>query len=331
MFDALRAGKPAPVRPDQSGHTTIEHGGTAPLCYIPDDLVHSFAFGFSVRTRDAGALASVHTGERFAVLYLDGDGRLLYRAAGGQQIEAPGDIADGRWHDIVLSHRYLKEKTEIFVDGVPAAGIVEQIEPRQFVLGGAGDDTTAPPERADYRDWLVYRAALNIEEANYLHDGGLFTASLEVYAPLTNVKLDTNQLTDNLAWSTSRVMVKPSDTAAGLSALESNIKAANVARQNEFVAVEKTVVAVAPDVLATYAGRYEIAPGNIVTIENDGARLFVNANGDRVPLYAESTAKFFIKTVGEITLEFVKDADGAVNTINVSMHGQEIPAKRLED
>jgi lysophospholipase L1-like esterase len=332
MFDALRLGKPAPARPAKPKYTTIEgdRHGPVPLCYVPDDLIHSFAVGFRFRTKDDGALAAVDTGGRTAVVNLDAERGLVYESSRGEAIATQNDPADGRWHDVVVSHRYFQGKTLLFVDGRLVGEAHERIEPRRFILGGSGSDGVEPPREADYRDWLVYRSALNIDEVAYLRDGNLFAASMEVYAPLDRERLAENRVVENRAWSTSVVVAMPTRSGDAVAELNRKIESAREARETEFVAEEKVPIEVDPAILAAYAGDYEIAPGDVVSIVAEDGRLFLVDGRDTVEVYAESTERFFIKTVGDITLTFERGDDGAVSRMVLGANGREIPARRVD-
>jgi lysophospholipase L1-like esterase len=334
LFDALREDKPAPKRPGSPGHTTVKRGKqtSTPVSYIPDDPIHSFSVGFSFRTKDAGVLAAIDTGDGFATLALDQRGRPVYTPGGssGAGIDGTTGLADGVWHDVVLAHRYLQGKTLLFVDGRLVGETEEQVEPRRLVLGGSGVSDADAPSKTDYRDWLVYRAALDDNTVEYLHRGGLFAASMEVYAPLDDEKLKIDRVLENRAWSTSRAASMPADAAGDIAALERKYEAARVARENEFVAEEKTVVAVAPEVLESYAGKYEIAPGDLVEVVAENGHLYMIDRGERIELFAQSAETFFIKTVGEITITFEKDDNGVVSRMVLGANGREIPAKRID-
>jgi len=331
LFDALRDGKSVPARPRDPGHTTVKRGkhGPAPMGYVPDDPIHPFAVGFSFRTKHPGALMAVETGGQPATVSLGDGGVITYRSSRGLDIVGSMSLADGEWHDVVVSHRYLLGMTLLFVDGRLVGETAEQIEPRRFVLGAAGGGGEAP-KKADYRDWLVYRSALNADEAAYLYEGNLFAASMEVYAPLDDEKLTPGRTLENRALSTSVVVAMAGEAAGDVAALAQKIDAAQTARENEFVPEEKEVVAVDAAILEQYVGDYEIVPGDIVEVIKNGARLYILDRGERVELFAESPETFFIKTVGDITLTFVKDGGGDVVEMVLSANGQKIPAKRLK-
>ena len=235
LFDALAAGKPAPVKSTDTGFVRVRGGAAAPMAFAPDETMRSFAVSFLVRASGDGTVAAV-SGQRLGtsverrayerrndivqiavhnvsprgparVRVAVTDGRLTYTSATGRTVASTVDAADGAWHHVVLSHYVARAETLLFVDGAPAGSIREQLQPEQFVLGGAGEADSPAPEQADYKDWMIHRAGLHADEARALHAGTLLPASLEVYAPLTGAGAAAGE---NLAQSLSVVQV---DTA----------------------------------------------------------------------------------------------------------------------
>jgi CubicO group peptidase (beta-lactamase class C family) len=74
--------------------------------------------------------------------------------------------------------------------------------------------------------------------------------------------------------------------------------------------VEKTVVEVAPDRLAAYAGRYRFEGGGVFVVRLEQGRLFGGPEG-RTPmeLYPEAADRFFLLLPGGATLTFLLDGD----------------------
>ena len=92
---------------------------------------------------------------------------------------------------------------------------------------------------------------------------------------------------------------------------------------------ERVVVPI--DVLAEYAGYYELQPGVIITITNDGSRLFAQLTGqDKFEVYAESPTTFFY-TVVDAKLIFDRNAAGKVHQVRLDQFGAKRPAKRMDN
>lgn len=99
--------------------------------------------------------------------------------------------------------------------------------------------------------------------------------------------------------------------------------------QPSTVPAARAVISVPADVLQAYAGRYELAPNVEIAVTKEGDRLMAQATGQgKFELFAESETRFFAK-VTELSMTFVKGADGAVSHLLLMQGGKEQPAKRL--
>ncbi|GAB2849856.1 serine hydrolase [Pseudoduganella ginsengisoli] len=89
-------------------------------------------------------------------------------------------------------------------------------------------------------------------------------------------------------------------------------------------------VALAPDVLASYTGKYQLAPGFVLSIQPLRQGLQVQAKG-QPPFDAEATARDeFVVAAVEAQLVFKRNAAGSVESVVLRQHGQEMPGKRIE-
>ncbi len=83
----------------------------------------------------------------------------------------------------------------------------------------------------------------------------------------------------------------------------------------------RAAIAVAPDVLQTYAGRYQLAPKMIfdITVEED--RLYAQLTGQpRLRLHAESPRQFFYRAV-DAQITFEVDEDGRCTALTLHQWG----------
>jgi len=104
-------------------------------------------------------------------------------------------------------------------------------------------------------------------------------------------------------------------------------KAARVSDKAEGPAPRKEIQ-VSPQVLAKYAGTYELGPGVEVTMTVEGGRLLTQITGQpKFELFAESENRFFLKVV-EAQVEFFTDASGAVTHLVIHQGGQETKAAK---
>ncbi|PWF55558.1 serine hydrolase [Massilia glaciei] len=91
----------------------------------------------------------------------------------------------------------------------------------------------------------------------------------------------------------------------------------------------RTAVKVAHAVLDTYVGRYELAPGFIMTITRNGDRFGAQATGQPgFELHALSDTLFFPKEV-DAKVRFEKNAEGKISQLVLLQGGREMPGKRL--
>jgi CubicO group peptidase (beta-lactamase class C family) len=89
-------------------------------------------------------------------------------------------------------------------------------------------------------------------------------------------------------------------------------------------------ISVNPKLLENYTGRFQLAPGFILTITREGGRLFAQATGQvRNELFVESEKKFFLKVV-DAQLTFETDEQGRAMSVTLHQGGRDMPAKRLE-
>lgn len=335
LFDALAAGKPAPERIKREGGVTIrgdereEH-----ISYIPEDIVHSFAMAFSVRTTDQGAVASVCSDGSDRIVQIDKSGAVTYSAGSGRggspESSRPAKVDDGKWHHVVISHRYLNGETMVFVDGQKAGIHHERIEPVRFMLGRTSEDAPAP-RTAEYRDLMIYRSSLNEDEVRALHDGALLQASLELYAPLRNEKLVKDGPIKNLAQSLTQAWYSPSAPDKALAAVRQKLKAAETARENEFKVTDEKVAIeldplIVPELFSAYEGRYDLAPGAAFVVRREEDHLvFEGPDGAAARLFPESETEFFMKfPLAELTVTFVRNENSDVSELIFNAGGDEM-------
>jgi hypothetical protein len=93
---------------------------------------------------------------------------------------------------------------------------------------------------------------------------------------------------------------------------------------------DRVAITVDPKIYDAYAGKYELAPGAIISVRRDGDRLMVQLTGQpSFEVFPESQVDFFYKVV-DAQLTFVKDDNGEVNKLILHQNGANPPAKRLK-
>uniref|UniRef100_UPI004049A191 serine hydrolase n=2 Tax=Gelidibacter sp. TaxID=2018083 RepID=UPI004049A191 len=93
---------------------------------------------------------------------------------------------------------------------------------------------------------------------------------------------------------------------------------------------EQASVTLGPEILATYVGKYELAPGMIIDVTTKDTQLFAQLTGQpQFELFAEKEDHFFLKVV-VAQLVFNKDAAGKVISTTLYQNGMTMPAKKIE-
>ncbi len=92
---------------------------------------------------------------------------------------------------------------------------------------------------------------------------------------------------------------------------------------------EKEAIAVAPEILATYTGKYELQPGFVIEVTTEEDKIYAQATGQpRAELFGESEDTFFLRVVNA-KMVFNKTEDGSVASLTLHQGGQEMEAKKL--
>jgi CubicO group peptidase (beta-lactamase class C family) len=92
-----------------------------------------------------------------------------------------------------------------------------------------------------------------------------------------------------------------------------------------------TEVAVAPDLLDRYVGRYRFSPTDVLAITRAGAQLYVTQEPtqDRLPLFAEGPRAFFLRAI-DAQVTFVADGDGRATGAIWHQDGKDERGERIE-
>jgi len=91
----------------------------------------------------------------------------------------------------------------------------------------------------------------------------------------------------------------------------------------------RIAVEIAEDILETYVGEYELAPGFIVVVTLEDGALFGQPTGQqKFGLFAESETEFFLRAV-DAQVSFTKDASGSVTGMILHQSGVDQTASRM--
>jgi hypothetical protein len=123
---------------------------------------------------------------------------------------------DHSWYDVVLTHAYARQETQLYVDGVLAGSLRESLEPAAFVLGGSdgADGRRVAPTAVDLQDVALYRAGWTGAEVAAQHGGQFQQASLEVLSALDESSFGNGGTTLNTAQSFSAFSIASSQIVA---------------------------------------------------------------------------------------------------------------------
>ena len=94
----------------------------------------------------------------------------------------------------------------------------------------------------------------------------------------------------------------------------------------------RRAVPVDPAVLASYAGRYMLAPTFVLTVRAEGGRLFVQATAQpEYEVFAEDDANFFYRVV-DAQITFDRPDNDATPPLTLTLHqnGRDRPGRRLQ-
>ena len=209
VFDAMEAGKKTPYKVRSTHYLQIKNETSPqPLTYIPDDTIHSFAISFLVKNSDKGTLATIKGIHNASGIILNND-KITYQAANGVTLSGDTTQTNKGWIYVVVSHQWASGLTSLFVNGQLAGTTKESINFNKFILGGNGGEKNLPLaiKEASYKDLLIYRSALNIDEAKALYYDQLLQSSLEIYAPMDDAEYKSGSNANNYAQSLSRLLI----------------------------------------------------------------------------------------------------------------------------
>lgn len=246
LFDALEKGKPVPAKSAANEFARVrgQAGATAPFSFTADETMRAFAASFVVRTNGDGTVAGISgqtldvkrevrqltgrvqpmyfdsitlnpSGQRFHATVGLENGHWTYRSANGTEVTAQAKSDQNAWHHVVLSQYTARGETLFFVDGELVGTVPERLEPKSFVVGGPGAPGKNAPELADYKELMIYRAALNADEVKALNEGKLLQASMEIYSPLGDERFEAGGTVENRAQSLSVVRVGAANIRQG--------------------------------------------------------------------------------------------------------------------
>ena len=192
LFDAIKAGKPQPVR-DQTKSMTIEAGKE--IYFEPEETVHPFTLTIRIKGTEGQVVSLTQAaGTQQAVVRVNADGTVTYIAPTGSTITSTKTVNDDAWHDVTLTSYYAQRRTILYVDKTKAGEVAERLARIEKV--GVGDESNS----REVSELSFWRSGMTPEEIAAVCNGKMLKSSLEIYAPLGGVFA-----LDNLAQSTNRL------------------------------------------------------------------------------------------------------------------------------
>jgi len=92
---------------------------------------------------------------------------------------------------------------------------------------------------------------------------------------------------------------------------------------------QPTIIDLDPKIYDAYAGQYEIAADQLVTITREGNKLFAELSGQpRAELFPTSPTRFIVK-VADAEINFIKDTQERITHLILRLSGKEMRAKKI--
>ena len=209
IFDAMDAGKKTPCKVRSNHYLQIRNeSSNQPLTYIPDDTIHSFAVSFLVKAPTNGTLATIKGTNNYSALSLNNN-KIEYKSTNSTILMGDTTQTNNGWIYVVVSHQWASGKTTLFVNGQLVGTTQEKLNFNTFILGGTGGEKgiTSAVKEAGFKDLLIYRSALNPDEAKALFYDQLLQSSLEIYASFDDLVYKSGSNANNYAQSLSRLSI----------------------------------------------------------------------------------------------------------------------------
>jgi len=92
----------------------------------------------------------------------------------------------------------------------------------------------------------------------------------------------------------------------------------------------KKPLTIAPEILETYVGNYQLAPTFFIEITTKDGKLYGQATGQSpFELFASAEDEFYLNIV-KASVSFKKASDGSIESLVLHQNGQNIPGKKVE-
>jgi lysophospholipase L1-like esterase len=198
LFDALSSGKPQPKLIEGS-YLTIGKSQPKSVSFKPDNIVHPFTTTITIKADSKGQIIQLKDSlSRVGSIVITDNGTLEYTSPLYQQITGTTKITDGQPHKITLTHYYARNITQLYCDSTLQGSVAEQLSIKQLYVGNNSSKNIL------VKNWLFYRAGMNLSEIAALSNDKLLQSSLELYTPLNGeaegALVNLAQSTNILGW-----------------------------------------------------------------------------------------------------------------------------------
>lgn len=313
LFESIEAGKNVPQAVKHSSSTSVgKDSKYQALYYFPENIIHSYSLCFEFKINNKCRIASVVSSDSRTDLTLDEDLCLNYKGV----IKSKPLLADS-WHQVVIVQRYLDKKNLVFLDGRFLGEVQDQIQAACFELGDADAKT-------EFRNLLIYRAALNPEEIMAVSKS-LIHGSLCCYATLEDGS------TVNLAQNTTVLITDPAQYSEQFDASRKRIEKAADDREKELEVAIKKPIDIDPALFHEYVGIYIIKEDDHFMVETENDKLYFTDRGHRAEILPEGNDRFYIHYPGELTFTFERDESGKVIALTANFNGFILKGVKKED
>lgn len=326
FIQTVYKGKAIPVLKKTDKHITLDDSEkNQAITYYPDGEVHSFTMAVSFRAKTKGKIAGILTPEfAYSIQILD-NSIIVISDDPERKIKSKTMLLDGNWHTVLIRSRYIKKEISIFIDGINVGAFDAKILPIEFQIC-----TDNGP--VDFKDFIIYRSALNDDEVEALNAGKLPRGSLEVYSPMNDRYKRGNQV-ENLALNSKSPIFSTGDLSE-----RNSVK--NTIRMNEdkrqktkalLASKKKKEFIVDVKLLKEYCGKYELKPPGVVfTISTDDEKLYLaDPGGGKVELAAKSVQVFTVNSPGmNVEIKFERNKEGIIDKFIILDGKDKIPVMK---
>ncbi len=166
-----------------AGFMRVRKGPHSGISFFPGLPPYSFSMLFRIKITDAdaqGTIAGV-SGNNIAV---NKQGFWELKTADGSTIATRVKADLGKEFFIALTYSHARKLLILYIDGKNVGYVSgDKLSPEVFYLGGYRD---MPSPQADFRNFMIYRSCLSVENVEALYSGRILHSSLELYAPLSD-------------------------------------------------------------------------------------------------------------------------------------------------